>query len=128
MLVVPTFIAQSPIQGTGLYAAEAIPKGALIWQFQAGFDAVLDASFIASLPPVARAFVERYSIVSPLFPGSIILHGDNTRFINHATDPNTDNDSDPERTFALRDIAKGEEITADYKDCCDLYRANPEWG
>jgi SET domain-containing protein len=128
MLLVETYVTHSPIQGMGLYAAQDIPKGTLIWQLQPGFDVVMPDAYVAALPPVARAFVERYSIVSPLFPGNVILHGDNTRFINHSTAPNTDNDSDPERTFALRDIAKGEEITADYKACCDLYRANPEWG
>jgi SET domain-containing protein len=128
VLLVPTYIATSPIQGTGLFAAEPIPKGAVIWRLEPGFDQILKDAYVAALPETARTFVERYSIQSPLHPGCVILHGDNTRFINHSTDPNTDNESDLERTFALRDIAKGEEITADYKDCCETYRAKPEWG
>lgn len=128
MLLVPTYVRESPIQGLGLYAAAPIPKGTLIWQLAPGFDAILKDNYVAALPDLARAFVERYSIVSKLHPNAVILHGDNTRFINHSTTPNTDNDRDPEKTFALRDIAKDEEITADYKDCCELYRANPEWG
>lgn len=128
MLTVPTFIAESPIQGFGLYAAAPIEKGDLIWRFQPGLDAVVADALVAALPPVARDFAERYSITSPKFPGAVIIHGDNTRFINHSTDPNTDNSSSDELTFAARDIMKGEEITADYKHCCEVYAANPEWG
>lgn len=38
MLLVPTFLSQSPIHGLGLFAAEPVSQGAVVWKFAPGFD------------------------------------------------------------------------------------------
>lgn len=118
MLLVPTFATASAIQGVGLFAAAPIARGTLIWRFEPAFDRIIPEAEFARLPEVARAFVERYGYVTPQIPGGWVVSLDNTRFINHSADPNTDN-TRPE-TFAARDIAEGEEITCDYGEFCDF--------
>lgn len=119
MLLVPTYAAASSIQGVGLFAAAPIARGTLIWRFEPVFDRIIPQADFDTLPPVARAFVERYGYVTPQIPGGWVVSLDNTRFINHSPAPNTDN-TQPD-TFAARDIAQDEEITCDYGEFCDSF-------
>jgi SET domain-containing protein len=119
MLLVPTYAAASSIQGVGLFAAAPIARGTLIWRFEPVFDRIIPQADFDTLPPVARAFVERYGYVTPQIPGGWVVSLDNTRFINHSAAPNTDNTSPV--TYAARDIAQDEEITCDYGEFCDSF-------
>jgi SET domain-containing protein len=120
MLLVATLVRASPIHGLGLFAAEPITKGTVIWRFAPGLDRTIPWAEIESWPDAPRDFIMRYSYVSPDFgPGVVVLNGDHARFINHADDPNTDNST--EVAIAARDIAAGEEITCDYGECCVGY-------
>lgn len=38
MLLVPTYVAPSAIQGLGVFAAEPVTEGAPIWRFEPGID------------------------------------------------------------------------------------------
>jgi len=117
MLLIRTFASASPIQGVGLFAAEPIAAGQLIWRFDPVFDRIVKEADFALLPETARAFIERYGYITPQIPGGWVVPLDNTRFINHSSDPNTDN-TKPE-TYARRAIAEGEEITCDYSEFCE---------
>lgn len=119
MLLVPTYAAASSIQGVGLFAAAPITRGTLIWRFEPVFDRIIPQGDFETLPPVARAFVERYGYTTPQIPGGWVVSLDNTRFINHSTTPNTDNTTPV--TTAARDIAQDEEITCDYGEFCDSF-------
>jgi SET domain-containing protein len=112
MLVVKTRAAASAIEGVGLFAAEPIAKGAIVWRFAPELDLVVPEEKIATLPEAARAFFKRYAFPCPFFPGGLLLGFDNTRFVNHSPTPNLDN-TGPD-TIALSDIAEGEELTTDY--------------
>lgn len=112
MLLVKTRAQASVIEGVGLFAAEPIGKGTVVWRFEPGIDLVVPEDRVAGLPEAARAFFARYAFPCPFFPGGLLLGFDNTRFVNHSADPNLDNKG-PE-TLALRDIAAGEELTTDY--------------
>ena len=46
--------------------------------------------------------------------GMWILCNDSAKFMNHSSNPNCDDVSDPIYTIAARDIAPGEELTCDY--------------
>jgi len=114
MLLVNTRVLASLIEGVGLFAAEPIAKGTVVWRFEPGLDLVVPETLIAELPEAAQAFFRRYAFPCPFFPGGLLMGFDNTRFVNHSATPNLDN-TGPE-TIALRDIAEGEELTTDYDE------------
>jgi SET domain-containing protein len=115
MLLVQTYVAPSPIEGVGVFAAEAIPAGALIWRLDPGFDRLIRYDDIGRLPPTFRAFAERYGYPYPHDPTSLVLELDNGRFMNHAKTPNTCF-TDPDAGYALSRIEPGEELTCDYSE------------
>jgi SET domain-containing protein len=114
MLHVATYVGPSAIEGVGIFAAAAIPKGTRIWTLNEQFDRVLSDDDILALPPAQQEFVDRYGYPHTTKPGLTIVEIDNGRFMNHSEDPNTDF-RNPEFGFAIRDIAEGEEITCDYE-------------
>ena len=118
MLLVRTRIGQSPIEGTGLFAAEPIKAGTVTWRFMPGYDQLFTAEQIANLPDDARAAVETYTYLHA--PSGLFVYClDNARFMNHADDANTAGvHSEGEidgYDVATRDIAVGEELTCDYR-------------
>ena len=115
MLLIPNFVGPSAIEGVGVFAAGPIAKGTVIWTLNERFDHVLSAADIAELGPEQRNFVERYGYPHTLKPEMTVLELDNGRFMNHSDDPNTEF-TDPAIGWAIRDIAEGEEITANYAE------------
>ncbi len=116
MLLVSTYVAPSAIEGVGVFAAEDIPAGTLIWRLEPDFDRLIKKSELLTMAPLMQAFVDRYAY--PLFadPETLIVELDNGRFMNHDTiAPNTCF-SDPQAGYALRDIAAGEELTCNYAE------------
>jgi len=112
MLLVPTYVAPSKIEGLGLFAAEPIRKGAPIWRFDAILDQIIPVEVLHRYPPGVRDYIVKYSYIPRGTAGFRVLDCDNGRFMNHSDDPNTDNSE--ETTVATRDIAMGEEITCSY--------------
>jgi uncharacterized protein len=115
MMLVPTYVAPSPIEGVGVFAAEPIPSGTLIWQLAPGLDRLIRKNEILSLPPLFQQFVERYSYPYPHDPEQLIVELDNGRFMNHSDAPNTIF-SDPDAGYTIRDIAAGEELLCNYAE------------
>lgn len=115
MMVVPTYVAPSPIEGVGVFAAEPIAAGTLIWRLDPALDRLIHARDVALLPPLFQKFVERYAYPWPHDNDMLIVELDNGRFMNHADAPNTRFD-DPDAGFTLRAIAAGEELTCDYAE------------
>jgi len=114
MLLVPTYVAPSAIEGLGLYAARPIAKGTTIWRFDPLLDLICPEGHLASYPPGTQDFLRKYGYVQRGTAGYRVLDGDNGRFMNHSEQANTDNRG--ESSFATRDIAAGEEITCDYAE------------
>jgi hypothetical protein len=115
MLLIQSFVAPSSIEGVGVFAAEAIPAGALIWKLDSGFDRLIPEDEIARLPATFKAFVERYGYPYPHDQSVVVVELDNGRFMNHAIEPNTCF-TDPDAGYALRRIEAGEEITCNYSE------------
>ncbi len=118
MLLVKTYLAPSAIEGMGLFAAEDIAKGAVVWEFVPRVDVLFDADAIADLPPPAQEMCRRYSYLDNKH-NAYVYCGDDARFVNHSDDPNTEGKYPPNNKFgidvAVRDIPAGEEITCDYR-------------
>ncbi len=112
MLIVRTYVALSKIQGSGVFAAEPIAAGAVVWTPNEIIDQEITREQLLSLPPAAQETVLAHSFIAP--DGRMILARDNGVFFNHADSPNTRHYG--EKNVAARDIAVGEELTEDYRD------------
>jgi SET domain-containing protein len=110
MLLVKTYLDKSPIHGLGVFASEYIRKGTKIWRFVEGFDRTWSPREYARLPKPARDYILRYGY---RVDGEILLTADHDHHINHSRTANTRWSNG--HIVACRDIAKGEEITNDYR-------------
>jgi uncharacterized protein len=118
MLLVKSILAPSDIEGLGLFAAQHIPKGTIVWKFVPGVDALFDIAAIEELPEITQDICRRYAYLDP-HSQKYVLCGDDARFENHSEDPNTAGQYPEGEPFgidvATRDIQVGEEITCDYR-------------
>lgn len=112
MLRVPTFVAPSPIQGVGLFAAIPLRRGTVVWEFSPEVDWKIPVTDLQKFPDPYRSWLLRYVYREP--DGTYVLCGDNAKYMNHSFDPNCDDGNGP-CTVARRDIAAGEELTCDYR-------------
>ena len=124
MMIVPTYVGPSAIEGVGVFAAAPIRSGSAIWQLSESLDLLLTDAELAELPALQRDFIERYGYPHMTRPGLTVLEFDNGRFMNHDPSPNTDFTS-PKIGWAIRDIAEGEEITCDYGEFDPSFAMQP---
>ena len=113
MLVVKTYIAASAIEGVGVFAAEPIANGAVIWRSDPTFDMLIPIATYRSALAHVKHLLERYAYPSPDRPGFLVYETDNGRFMNHSPTPNTDFSGFGCGT-AKTEIAVDEELTCDY--------------
>ncbi len=106
---VRTYIDKSLIEGIGLFAAEFIPKGTLIWKFS-GLDQQFTKEELGSknLTDIEKSYFKRYEFGKD---DIYIFCSDDAKYCNHADEPNTY--GYPEQ-YALKDIQTNEEITCNY--------------
>lgn len=124
MLLVRTYVAQSAIEGVGVFAAEPIARGTPVWRLEPTLDRLIPIETYRSAPPVLKEFLDRYAYPSADRPGHIVYDFDNGRFMNHSATPNTDF-SAPVGGVASRDIAAGEEMTCDYGEFYGAFELLP---
>jgi SET domain-containing protein len=113
MLVIRTYVAPSRIEGLGVFAAEAVAAGAVLWRPDPRFDLAIPEADYGAGSPALRDLLDRYSYPCPLRPGILVYESDNGRFMNHSEATNTDFSAEGQG-LATRAIAAGEEITCDY--------------
>lgn len=112
MFLIPTYLAESPIHGIGVFTPKPLPAGTLIWEFHPGVDWRLTPEELERFPEPYQSQFRSYCYLTP--EGIYIFCGDTAKFMNHSDTPNCD---DPEGRFTItnRDIAAGEELTSDYR-------------
>ncbi len=115
MLLVPTYVAPSSIEGVGVFAAEDIEAGQLIWELAPVLDRLIPQDQLKSLPEPVQQFAERYGYPYPHDPEVLVVELDNGRFMNHSTRPNT-SFKDPDAGYAITAIKAGEEIICNYAE------------
>ena len=115
MLTVSTYVAQSAIEGLGVFAGEFIPAGHLMWNLNPKFDIFVERRDIEGLPPHMQDFIARYSYPHLELPAVVVVDSDNGRFMNHSLSPNTDFRMF-DKGYALVDIRQGEELTCNYHE------------
>ncbi len=122
MILIPHYVASSAISGAGLFAAVDIQPGEKIYQLDYRFLLVLCDAEIAAMPPAARAATAKYSYRgrgADRLQGAVYYCADDSRFMNHADDPNTSALDNGEVYVAARFIPANTEITCDYSEFCD---------
>jgi uncharacterized protein len=124
MLWVKTQLKMSNISGLGLFADEPIPKGAVVWRFEAMLDILYSEDAIKLLSESAQKQFHNYAFLDKTHQ-KYMLCGDDARFFNHSDNPNCD-DKHPNITYALRDISAGEEMTVNYRDFYGDIDIHPE--
>lgn len=115
MLLISTYVAPSSIEGLGVFSDEYVPCGSLIWSLNPKFDIFVNEVELGTLPPHMQNYIARYSYPHLGMPGYRVIDLDNGKFMNHSLAPNTDFRIF-DKGYALRDIARGEEITCNYHE------------
>ena len=118
MLLVDTYLDKSAIQGIGVFAKNRIAKGTLVWKLDARFDRRIPVDTYESQTGPVKSYLDRYSYPDRRDPSFIVFEADDARYMNHDDHPNCDV-STPEETYAVRDIAAGEELTCNYNHFFD---------
>jgi SET domain-containing protein len=123
MMMVETELRASPIHGIGVFVAQPVKAGDLIWRFDSRIDRVFADDELNEMPEQLQHFLRTYST---LHAGLRlwVLCGDNGRHFNHSDTPNT-------RSLgiafgddvAAEDIEPGSELTSDYRTICDAMRS-----
>ncbi len=131
MLTIKTYLAPDQYGGIGLFAAEDIKAGDVVWTFDT---TVTD---IYSLEDYKKALARQddkaETLIKYAYPANIEVDGafvkvmfhdlDNGSYINHDSDPNIGYIESPDHplydqrynvNIATRDIRRGEELTNDY--------------
>ena len=122
MLRVRTYIAPDSYGGRGVFAADRIPAGKIVWKMHPSYTKFIPAEKCLRLTPAQREWIETYAYpfvdedTSPVTMG-VFYNLDNSRYMNHDERPNTTYPpGNGDVNIAARDIEKGEEITCDYHD------------
>ncbi|MFP5393629.1 MAG: SET domain-containing protein [Gammaproteobacteria bacterium] len=108
-------VKRSPIHGNGVFARRKIRAGERIDEYE-GERITSDESAVraaASGGPINHTFFFSLNDGRVIDGGS---QGNDTRFINHACEPNCEAEEDDGRVYiyALRDIERGEELNYNY--------------
>lgn len=121
-LIIKTLIKESSTQGFGLFTDENLDEGQKIYFDDPNFEKIIFHDEKLKMPPETQLFIETFAPFNK--DGKFYyLNTDNSRFWNHSENPNTvfvrENGTHLGSVFTLRAIAKGEELTADYREFCD---------
>jgi|SRR5436190_10152658 len=124
MMMVDTVLKPSSIHGLGVFLAQPVRAGGLIWRFDSRIDRLYSPAEINGLPEHIQRYLRTYSTWHA-GAGAYVLCGDNGRFFNHSNQPSTVSDAVSfGEDRAVRDLAAGEELTSDYATICDEVRLN----
>ena len=121
MLKINTYLDRSNLSGVGLFAAEDIQRGRIVWEFNPAVDLVFTAeqweTLLSGVAAPARDTLRRYSYKSN---NLLYLCTDNAQFMNHCDETkNVGNNASDDTMYALRDINAGEELLCDYFEFSD---------
>lgn len=122
MLLVETYLGESPNKGLGLFSKNFIPKDTIIWRFVEGFDTKIHEDEYESLTDIQKQFVDTYFWKEENY---LYSSCDHSIFQNHSINPNSVEDGEDMK--AARDIYPNEEILVNYgtfDDDFDIYKDN----
>ena len=107
-------VGRSRIQGTGVFAKRKIAKGTRILEYLG--ERVPVSRFLVAISDGKAPSIYAFRVNdSFIIDGAV--NGNESRFINHACEPNCEAYvfDDKPYIYAMRDITRGEELTFDYR-------------
>lgn len=117
MLLINTYLKQSPLHGLGVFSSEPIKAGTVIWRFDEILDIKISIAQYISFPEIQKNFVRHFAYLSKQ-SYNYILCADNARYMNHSANPNIKGVygpfGDEGYEIAVRDILPDQELTCDY--------------
>ena len=120
MLTVNTYLAPSAVHGIGLFAAEPIPAGTVVWRFNRHIDKCFNRkTFLAMCQGVDQCSLRHLLNSSYRRGGRYYYLTDNARFINHSADLDNIVFTDDYTETAARDICAHEELLENYLHAYD---------
>ena len=134
MYKVQVRIADSTIEGKGVFAEEDIPKDKVVWIFTANHDILMTTDNFTALPNDTKLAMEKTGYISPwsgywVFPPA----NDPAQYTNHSSKNNLSAIFDAKVSaepyfIANRNIKKGEELTNNYHEFDKITRdTKPSW-
>jgi|ERR1035437_265532 predicted aldo/keto reductase-like oxidoreductase len=108
MLRIKTYLAPTK-KGIGLFAAEPVRKGTIIYRFDHGIEPIFKS--LANIPHESKDFMEKFCYSRN---NEFRLPLDNKRFIQHAEPANCFDNG--ERCITLINIEPKTELTCNFKD------------
>lgn len=122
MLTIKHYVAPSSIAGVGLFCAEEIKKGQVIFKYDYRFVFLISDSEIESLPEGMKDAVLKYSyrgIGKDRLTRAVYYCIDDSRFMNHSDSPNTIWMAGDDTYVAACNIKRDMELTCNYSDFCE---------
>ncbi len=114
MLLVKTYLNNSDQHGIGLFAAEDIKKGQVIWELNEVTSRIFwKKQFLSICTGLSHPSLLEIINHSYLKDGNVYFLNDNAKFINHSMSPNIAL-KDIKTEVAIKDICAGEELTENY--------------
>ena len=121
MIIKKVILKQSNIEGFGVFADENIKEGELVCDYKSDLAKKFEVKFsykeVLNYPKNIKDFFMKYSYEEPLNSDNLYVSIDFEKFKNHSDNPNISYEG-----VATRDIAKGEELTYDYKKIDSDYK------
>jgi hypothetical protein len=121
----------SAVHGSGVFAAERIPAGTKVWQFDASMHVCTPAALAGMEPStIAEALCAGY-VHEP--SGLFLWYRDGMEYMNHGDGPIANvglyywPKLPDDHIVALRDIEPGEELREDYRNCLRAGLAPDHW-
>lgn len=112
MLLIDHYVARSLIHGLGVFSAENVSKGMLVWEFNKVIDHEIPESKLCELPPHVVNNIHRHAWFHPETQ-CFWLGADGDYFMNHSELPALELAG--KSFIASRDIFVGDELTCDYR-------------
>lgn len=122
MLLIRHYVAGSRLQGAGLFCAEPVNKGQVVYRYDARFVVVIPDEELRAMPEAMQEAVLKYSFRrrgDKRLTGAVYFCADDARFMNHADRPNTIWVPQTDEYVAAQDLPAHTELTCDYRDFCE---------
>ena len=117
MMLISHYVASSAIEGAGLFTAQDIQEGEVIYRFDYRFVMVVSEAEIREMPAVMQAVMLKYSYRGKgrdRLNGAVYYCADDSRFFNHSDAPNTRWLEESDCYVATCFIPAKTELTCDY--------------